>query len=206
MHTLLCAKLKLSHFAAHHLKITQMKKIIILSLMLCGCMSIEGMNTDLAKIDQAWEVDNKAAIAQRSHVINTDYNAAFKAVEKTLIDLHMVVVKISTDKGFITSKNEAPAPLTLEQWQQVRAIENPRMSNVAGWMYSLPEDPKGQYVNTKVAIESTGNKSTINLSYYINVPQYDDMGLITPKNVAPLAEKMACEIFWKQLDSNLAKN
>jgi hypothetical protein len=173
---------------------------------LCGCMSIEGMNTDLAKIDQAWEVDNKAAIAQRSHLVNADYKTTFKAVEKTLNDLHMDVVKVSTDKGFIMSKNEAPTPLTIAQWQQVRTVENPRMSNVAGWMYSLAEDPKGQYVNTKVSIQSTENKSTINLSYYINVPKYDDMGLITPKNVAPLAEKMACEIFWKQLDINLAKN
>ena len=114
----------------------------------------------------------------------------------------MAIVKSSPEKGFVTSKNEAPTPLTNEQWQQVREVENPRMQNVS-WMFSLPEDPKGQYVNTKVSIKSTGNQSTINLDYYINVPQYDDMGLVTPKNVAPLAEKLACESFWKQLDKNL---
>jgi hypothetical protein len=172
-------------------------------VMLSGCMSIEGMNADLARIDQAWEIDNKAAIAQRRHVVNADYSTTFKAVEKTLSDLDMPIVKSSAEKGLLTSKNEAPTPLTKDQWQQVREIENPRISNVAGWMYSLPEDTKGQFVNTKVSIESSGKQSTVTLDYFINIPEYDDLGLVTPKNVAPLAEKLACEVFWEQLDKNL---
>jgi hypothetical protein len=180
----------------------KIKLSIPLLILLTGCVSIDGLNADLAKIDQIWEVDNRAAIAQRSHIANADYNTTFKAVEQTLSDLHMPIVKSSIEKGFITSKNEAPTPLTIEQWQQVREVENPRMQNVS-WMFSLPEDPKGQYVNTKVSIKSAGNQSTVNLDYYINVPEYDDMGLVTPKNVAPLAEKLACESFWKQLEKNL---
>jgi hypothetical protein len=160
------------------------------------------MNAGLAKIDQAWDIDNKAAVAQRRHVVNADYNTTFKAVEKTLADLNMPIVKSSPEKGFITSKNEAPIPLTPEQWKQVREVENPRMKKVS-WMFSIPEDPKGQYVNTKVSIKSAGNQSIIDLDYYINVPKYDDMGLITPKNVAPLAEKLACESFWMTLDKNI---
>jgi predicted small secreted protein len=184
-----------------------MNKILLLiaAATLTGCMTVEGMNADLARIDQAWEIDNKAAIAQRQHVVNADYNTAFKVVEKTLTDLGMPIVKSSIEKGFVISKNEAPIPLTKEQWERVREVENPRMSDVAGWMYAIPEDPKGQFVNTKVSIESAGNQSTVSLDYYINVPQYDDMGLITPKNVAPLAEKLACESFWKQLDKNLSR-
>ncbi len=183
-----------------------MKKILVLGLVasLTGCMSIEGMNADLAKIDQVWGGENKLVSAQRVRTVDTDYNTAFKAVEKTLIDLQMPIVKSAPDKGFITAKNEAPKPLTKEQWKQVVDAENPRMHDVAGWMYSLADDPKGQFVNTKVAIESTGNQTKVSLDYFINVPEYDDLGLITPKNVAPLAEKLACEAFWLQLNKNLS--
>jgi hypothetical protein len=177
---------------------------LILILSLSGCVTIEGMNADLLRIDKAWDVENKAAIAQRSHLFNEDYNTSFKVVEQTLFDLRMPIVKSSVEKGFITSKNEAPTPLTLEQWKQVGKIENPKVSDVAGWMYSLPDDPKGQFVNTKVSIEATGNQTKISLDYFINIPEYDDMGLITPKNVPPLAEKLACEVFWKQLNKNFS--
>ncbi|MDI1298666.1 hypothetical protein [Methylotenera sp.] len=183
-----------------------MTKLSVLALMLAltGCMTIEGMNTDLARIDQVWDAENMAAIGQRSHVVNVDYKSTFKAVEQTLADLHMPILKSSIEKGFITSKNEAPTPLTMKQWKQVVELENPRISDVGGWMYSLPDNPEGQFVNTKVAIEASGNQTKITLNYFINIPQYDDMGLITPKNVAPIAEKLACEVFWKQLDKNIS--
>jgi uncharacterized lipoprotein len=182
-----------------------MNKILLLIVIstLTGCMTIDGMNADLSKIDQAWEIDNQAAIAQRSHVVNADYNTTFRAVEKTLLDLNMSIAKSSTEKGFITSKNAAPTPLTREQWQLVQEVENPRMQRVAGWMYVLEDDPKDQFVNAKISIKSAGNQSTVNVDYYINAPKYDDMGLITPKNVPPLAEKLACEAFWNQLSKNL---
>jgi hypothetical protein len=183
-----------------------MKKLLSLALVitLSGCVSIESMNADLDRIDQAWDIENKAAIAQRSHIVNADYATAFKVAEKTVADFNMPIVKSSPDKGFIVTKNEAPTPLTPEQWQQVVTIETPKMKKVGGWMYTIPEDPKGQFVNGKIALEAIGTQTKVSIDYYINVPEYEDMGLKTPKNVAPLAEKLACESFWKQFDKNLS--
>lgn len=178
--------------------------ILTICLVFTGCMSVEGINSDLAKIDKVWDVENKSAIAQRTHIVNADYNTTFKAVEKTFTDLDLPVVKSSPEKGFVVGKNEAPKPLTEEQWKQVVEVENPRMHSIAGWMYSLDDNPKGQFVNAKASVESVDNKTKVTLDYYINFPEYEDMGIISPKNVAPLAEKLACQAFWEKLDKNIS--
>jgi predicted small secreted protein len=176
-----------------------------LSMLLSGCMTIEGMNSDMRKIDTAWSLESqKYGAGQLHRLVSADYETTFNAVKKTFTDLQMSIDKVSTEKGFLISKNEAPKPLTITQWNEVRELENPKLSKIAGWMYSIPEHPKGQFVTIKASVKSVDNQSEISLDYFLEIPEYEDMGIIPPKHVAPHAVKLASEMFWKQLEANLA--
>lgn len=175
--------------------------VVVIS-MLSGCTGM--INDSFRKVDNAWLIENQQqAEKQRSRTFNENYTQVFKAVEMTYNDLNMLITKDSFEKGFVISRNEAPKPLTRTQWEEVRKIENPKLIKITS-LISLAEKPEGQFVIIKSTIKKIGNQTSVELEYYLDMPEYEDMGYIPIKEAPPHAVKLMTEMYWDQLDTNLA--
>jgi len=175
----------------------------VLITSLSGCITINDINQDLRKVDEVWLSEiNKLPKSLLKRTINAPYNLAFLAVKKTFMSLNMPITKESSDKGFILSRNKSPNPLTPAQWDEVREMENDKLSEIS-WMISIAEEPDEQYVTIKAAIKELNDQSTISLSYYLDAPKMEDMGLVPMTQAPPHAVKLLANIFWKELDHNL---
>ncbi len=84
--------------------------------MLSGCMSIEGMNADLARLDHAWELDNKLAIAQRANKKDLVKNIHLKIKNKRKDELHKLTSNLVKDNQAIFMGNISAAINTLVRW------------------------------------------------------------------------------------------
>jgi hypothetical protein len=179
--------------------------VVLFSIVyLSGCVTVNGLNEDFRKIDAAWANESsKYEAEQRHHKVNAGFEVTFAAVKQTYDDLGMRIIKTSAEKGFIISKNIAPLPLTNEQWQEVREVENPKLEEMGFWLISIEDDPSDYVVTIKAEVKTQGDFSTVNLDYFIEVPTFEGTGLVAPQHAAPHAVKLMSEMFWQQLDDNL---
>ncbi len=183
-----------------------MKRLLLfltLAFLLQGCITINDINQDLKKVDQVWLSEiNKFPKDLLKRTVDTPYNKTFSAVKNTFIALNMPITKESVDKGFILSRNKSPKPLTSGQWAEVREAENDKLSEIS-WMITIAEEPEEQYVTIKASIKEVMNQSIISLSYYLDAPKMEDMGLVPMTQAPPHAVKILANLFWKELDKNL---
>lgn len=183
-----------------------MKKISILFglfifSMLSGCTGM--INDSFRAVDNAWSIENqKQPKEQRSRNFKASYDDVFEAVKKTYNSLNMPIDKYSLEKGFILSRNEAPKPLSKSQWQRVQEVENPKLRKVTS-LISIEENPKGQFVTIKSVVKNDGIQTSVNLSYFLDMPEYEDMGYIPIKEAPPYAVKLMTEMFWNKLNEHL---
>jgi|688.fasta_scaffold237212_2 hypothetical protein len=180
--------------------------LFIISNLLTGCISVEKINSDLKKVDIYWgnEISTSNEVTLHRD-LDHSYDKTFSAVLKTFADLGLTVTKSSIESGLILTRDEAPKPLTQDEWEKVIDIENPKLKNIT-WLLQLPDEPKEQYVIISATIQKIApNKTKLDIGYFLNVPKYDEIGLITPKNVAPTAVKFASRKIWDGIDKNLSK-
>lgn len=177
--------------------------ILLFTLFLSGCITINDINENFKKADTAWLLENqKLPEHQLKRTVNAPYEKVFSALKETFFALNMPISKQSIDKGFILSKNKAPNPLSPEQWAEVRGIENPKLSDIS-WMLTIAEEPEDQFVIIKASIKGDGNQSTISLDYYLEAPKLEDMGLIPMNQAPPHAVKIMTEMFWNKFNQKL---
>lgn len=179
---------------------------LFLSVVLSGCVSIPEINAGFRRIDHAWQLEyQKTRDLFRYRVIDAPYRAVYTQVKKTFLDLSMPIQKADITKGVIIAENEAPTPLTNEEWKQVAKAENPRLKKLGGWMFSLGDDTKGYIVTVIAGLHTIGSKTIVLLDYKLDMPQYRQMGITPSKFAPPLAVQLGSIKFWKQLESNLNK-
>lgn len=184
-----------------------MKKIISLLIsmtFLSGCTSISDINAGFKRVDRAWQLEyQKTEDLYRYRVIDAPMVTTFDQVKKTFLDLGMPIQKSSLSDGYLIAENVAPNPLTKEEWLQVREIEQPRVKEIGGWMFSLNEDPSGYIVVVKASMTATKNKTLVLLDYKLRMPKYERMGMTPSEHAPPLAVQLGSLKFWNALKINL---
>ena len=183
-----------------------LKKICVVfaALLIAGCISLESINAKFRDIDAVWLVDNEQFIGEYfPYKVNADFETTYKALKRAFWDLNMPIDKESPEDGYFLSRSEAPTPLSADQWEEVRRIENPRLKEIAGWMITLPKKSEGYFVTVKAMVSSHGESSDVSFDYFMEMPEYEDMGLIPGRQVAPHALKLASELIIAQLDENV---
>lgn len=179
---------------------------IILLFFLSGCVSIDSINEKFRIVDAAWAVENQSKEAEQQHfAVNVDLDAAFAAVRQTFIDLDMPIDKESREDRYVVSRNESPHPLSLAQWEEVRQVENPKMRELVGSLMSLPKNSKGYFVTIRAAVETVNDGSVVSIDYYLEMPKYEDMGIIPSREAPPRAVTLMSKMFLNQLNYNLAR-
>jgi hypothetical protein len=185
------------------------KPILIISAIVftvTGCASVPEINSSFRRIDRLWQLETqKIEDAFRHRVIDADYSVVFPQVKKTFLDLGMPVQKSSVSEGLILAENEAPHPLTMEEWAQVVKVEGPRVKEIGGWMFNLSANPKGYIVTVAAGLKAVRDKTFVLLDYRLDMPDYRRMGFTTSEHAPPLAVQIGAMKFWTQLDKNLKK-
>lgn len=116
---------------------------------LSGCMTLVDIDAAFRRIDRAWQLDyQKTEDEFRYRIIDADLDVSFSAVRKTFLDLGMPVQRVSLEKGegVVIAENEAPTPLSRDEWIEIAKAENPRVKELGGWAFYLPDDPKDYIV------------------------------------------------------------
>jgi hypothetical protein len=180
--------------------------LMFLAVMISGCASIPEINTSFRKIDRAWQLEyQETEDAFRHRVIDAPYRTVYAQVKKTFLDLAMPIQKADVKEGIIVVENEAPHPLTHEEWKRVVKVENPRVKALGGWMFSLRDEPKGYIVTVRAGLRAIGDKTFVLLDYKLDMPKYREMGITPSEHAPPLAVQLGAAKFWAQLKSNLEK-
>lgn len=171
-------------------------------IVLSGCVSMSDVNNAFRDVDTAWEKENKKQIERLHREVESNYKSTFDALETTFNNLNMPIIKSSIDKGYIMSRTDAPKPLSVLQWAEVRKIENPKLKNIS-WMMTLEENPSGYIITIKAQIFKLENRMNVTLEYYLEMPKYEDMGYIPSNQVPPHSLILMTEMFWDEFDKNL---
>jgi hypothetical protein len=173
---------------------------------LCGCLSIADINDRFRKVDRAWELDyQKGEDELRYRVVEAPASLVFYEVRKTLIDLGLPIMAESEEKGTITAQNNGPTPLTKEEWSEVVRIEEPRVNELAGWMFSMSGDPSEYVVTVRATIKGKDFASFVHLEYDLDAPKYKRMGIVGTRRAPPTAVQIASQKFWSALGKKLER-
>lgn len=186
------------------MKLTHIIIPVISFILLSGCVTTASLNQGFRKIDRVWALEyQKTEDLYRYRVVDAPYEIVYQQVKKTFLDLSMPLVKKDFDNGLLIAENEAPNPLTKEEWLQVREIENPRTKETGGWMFTLPTDPSDYIITVAASLTEVNNKTFILIDYKMSNPKYTDMGLEPSEYAPPLAVQLGSVHFWDTLQGNL---
>lgn len=158
----------------------------------------------MRRIERSWQLDYQRSEDKFRHrVVDAGFVPVMLAVRETFLELGMPVQGLSLEQGVIVAENSAPNPLTATEWLEVAKIERPRLTQIAGPMFILPDDPAGYIVTVKVAVRELKGKTFILLDYEIEAPRLRRMGVQPAKYAPPLAVQLASAKFWAGLEKRL---
>lgn len=181
--------------------------LVCFSVLSTGCgPTLLEINGAMRKVDRAWQLDyQKLEDEYRHRVIDSPFPLVFSQVQKTFLDLSLPVQKADPEKGVIVAENNAPNPLTHEEWQRVVVEENPRLKRLTDSMLFLSDDPSPYVVIVIVKMREVEDKTFVLFDYELDSPTYRAMGVVGTKHAPPLAMKIATTKFWDGLEKNLKK-
>jgi hypothetical protein len=180
--------------------------IVSFTIGLAGCISLAEINAGMARIDRAWQLEyQKTEDEFRYRVVEADYETTFRAIRHTFLDLGMPIQARSSEHGVIVAENEAPTPLTADEWKEVARIEGPRTRELGGWFMSLSEDPKGYVVTVRATLRAFSTGTLVRLDYELDNLRLREMGVRPSKHAPPRAVQLGSRKFWSQLEKRLAE-
>lgn len=180
---------------------------ILLAFALSGCISVPDINAGFYRVGKAWQLDNqKSADEYRFRVIEADPLTAYQATKQTFIALGMPVEAGSLSGGVLFAENQAPAPLTKEEWLKVKEVETPRLKELGGSLFSFSDDPKIYIITVRARLRALdANRVMVAVDYEMSSPQLKSHGFQVPPHAPPTAVKLGSLKFWKQLEVELSK-
>ena len=136
--------------------------LILAGCTLSSCINIADVNTAFRRVDRVYQLDyQKTEVELRQRVVDADIATTFNAVRMTFIDLNLPVQTGSIESREIVAENNAPAPLTKEEWLEVVKIENPRMREIVPWYMYLPDNPQKYIVRVKATLRPLQDKTFV---------------------------------------------
>jgi hypothetical protein len=127
-------------------------------------------------------------------------------MRQTFLDLGMPVQSSSTSDSFVEAENNAPAPLSAEEWKEIVRVDGPRAKEIGGWFMKLEEDPKNYIVRVRAnAREIRGGVVVVVLEYQLDNPSFRARGIQPARHVPPAAVRLASAKFWLQLEHRLSE-
>jgi hypothetical protein len=178
----------------------------LLLLFLSGCTSIAELNDRSRRIEREWMLEyQKGEDELRFRVVEAPAIVVYEEMRRTIIDLGLPIVRESFADGVLLAENNAPSPLTKEEWLEVKRKEDPQMKDIGGSLLVLPEDPSNFVITLLAVVKGFGDISVVHLEYELDSPKYRRMGLLLSRKAPPSAVRIASQKFWTFLQLRLEK-
>ena len=178
---------------------------LVLVIVLTGCVSIQDINSGYYRIGKTWQLENQRNEDEyRYRVIESDPITVFEATKKTFLALGMPVQSSDLEAGVLFAENVAPAPLTQEEWLEVKRIESPRLKEIGGQLFSFPEKPKAFVITVRAQVKPLkGGNVLIIVDHVMSSAEYKRIGVQVTPHAPPSAVKFGSAKFWNQLDKEI---
>ena len=173
-------------------------------LTLQGCMSIPEINSKMRQIDVAWELESqKLEDSHRIRALNVSKGQTMEILKKVFLDLGMPLDTYSASTGKIETISVAPTPLSKAEWVEIRKIENPKMQDIAGAFFYLPENPDKYFLIVRAKVVGNDSVSVVRLDYELRNPEYAAQGIIATRRAPPLAVQLGSMKIWAGVNDQL---
>jgi hypothetical protein len=177
--------------------------LLAAALLISGCVSIGDINDRFRRLDRAWELEyQRDADELRFRIVEAPALIVYEEVRRTIIELGLPIVSESPSEGLLVAQNNAPTPLTKEEWLSVVKVEQPRVTEIGGWLFTMKEDSSAYVVTVAAVIRGRGDLSVVHLEYGLDMPEYRRLGITPTKRAPPAAGKNR---FTKVLDPSGGK-
>lgn len=113
-----------------------MKKGLIVAVaafLLTGCLGeiVKGEQRAMERINSTWEVENRKLLKTAGvRIYKIPKKKAFQAMSVTLNELGFIIENLDFTTGIILARASTPTPLSVDEWAQVKKIEEPRMREI----------------------------------------------------------------------------
>jgi len=181
--------------------------MIVVVPALSGCVSLAEINSSFRRIDMAWDLDYQRTEDEfRARVVDAPYPVVYEAMKKAFLDLGMPLAERSLKDGMLVARNAAPNPLTIDEWKEVRKVEEPRMKEIGGWYFVFKDDPKAYIVTVAAMMKALGTEKTlIVIEYELDAPELRVHGVEPSKRAPPTAVRLASLKLWASLNNRLSE-
>jgi hypothetical protein len=180
--------------------------LLAAALLISGCVSIGDINDRFRRLDRAWELEyQRDADELRFRIVEAPALIVYEEVRRTIIELGLPIVSESPSEGLLVAQNNAPTPLTKEEWLSVVKVEQPRVTEIGGWLFTMKEDSSAYVVTVAAVIRGRGDLSVVHLEYGLDMPEYRRLGITPTKRAPPAAVKIASQKFWTLLGEKLGQ-
>ena len=178
---------------------------LFFAIVLTGCVSIQDINSGFYRIGKAWQLENQRTEDEyRYRVIESDPITVFEATKKTFLALGMPVQSSDLEAGVLFAENVAPAPLTQEEWLEVKKIETPQLKELGGQLFYFSDNPKAYVITVRAQIKPLkGGNVLLIVDYLMSSPELKRIGVQVTPQAPPSAVKFGSAKFWNQLDKEI---
>lgn len=182
---------------------------LLVTIGLIGCAvrpTASDISGVLYRVGKAWQLDNQRAEDEyRYRVIDAKYADVYEATRRAFLALGLPVQVSSVEKGLLLAENVAPAPLTKEEWLQVKEIEAPRLKEIAGLDVFFLDDPKDFTITVRTSLQPLDNRTIVMLDYVMDSPKLRTYGIVPSPHAPPSAVALGAKRFWNALRDELNK-
>jgi hypothetical protein len=103
---------------------------VFIPFFLSGCFNMQAIQGGMNALDDEWgRINNDVYKTIGSKTYNVSKQDAFSAMNFALTSLGMIIVNQNYESGFIYSKASIPTPLTREEWEAIKKVEEPKMQD-----------------------------------------------------------------------------
>ena len=160
-------------------------------------MSIPELNSKMRQIDLIWGTEaQRLEDNYRTRAINMSKRETISILSKTFNELDMMIQSQSLNRGYVEAVATAPKPLTNEEWEEVRKVENPRLREIVGGLAFLPAKPDKYFITITARVVGNESISVIRLDYHLRNPEYEAMGIRPSQKAPPEAIKIGSSKIW----------
>jgi len=183
--------------------------LFIGAILLSGCATLQDVHMARMHINQVWKAENqKINMDIGTITVDSKPEIVYEAIIKTLVKVGFSIEKGKEQVGVIYAVAQAPTPLSDEEWEEVKKIEEPKTKKIASKYLGLSSifaglHTDGVQIHIISFIKPTYNGTQVSFEYVLYDYKAKAMGLDPNTYAPPLAAKMGTVKVLKEFNEQL---
>jgi hypothetical protein len=177
-----------------------------------GCATQTDASAALRDVNTEWRRQNSdIKRTQSTRAYDVSAERAYQAINNAFRALGFQVRELDRRNGLVFAVSMLPTPLTAEEWEDVRRIEEPEAKRVMA--RRIPISSMFAYLHTDEvevhalgAVLVKGGRAEVSFEFTVVDHLALDMGFEANQELAPTATRRILEKLWRDLDRQLASS